>query len=101
MARVRNRGKRCSTDRTVTAAGEFRTEARKDDIMGNRFDDLPLFLTPLELAQVTGEHVNSIRRGILEGRIPADKVNGRWRICRDAVFANAKMGLLEGGKAES
>ena len=58
--------------------------------MGNKFEELPLFLTPQQLADVTGEHVNSIRRGITEGRIPADKVNGRWRICRDAVFANAK-----------
>lgn len=51
--------------------------------MGNKFEDLPLFLTPQQLAQVTGEHVNSIRCGITESRIPADKVNGRWRICHD------------------
>ena len=57
--------------------------------MGNKLDELPLFMTPRQLAQVTGEHVNSIRRGITEGRIPADKVNGRWRICRDKVFPNA------------
>ena len=56
--------------------------------MGNRIDDLPLFLTPMQLAQVTGEHVNSIRRGITEGRIPADKVNGRWRLRRDKVVPN-------------
>ncbi len=68
--------------------------------MGNKFDDLPLFLTPQELAEVTGEHVNSIRRGILEGRIPADKVNGRWHVCRDAIFANAKEGVLCGKKVE-
>lgn len=53
------------------------------------YDDIPLFMTPHELAAITGEHVGSIRRGILAGRIPADKVNGRWRICRDVVFANA------------
>ena len=69
--------------------------------MGTKFDDLPLFLTPQQLAQITGEHVNSIRRGITEGRIPADKVNGRWRICRDAVFAKTKEGLLFGEKVES
>lgn len=54
------------------------------------FEDMPLFMTPNQLAEVTGEHVGSIRRGIIEGRIPADKVNGRWRICRDVVFANAR-----------
>ena len=69
--------------------------------MGTKFDDLPLFLTPQQLAQITGEHVNSIRRGITEGRIPADKVNGRGRICRDAVFAKTKEGLLFGEKVES
>lgn len=67
--------------------------------MDKKFEDLPLFLTPLQLAAVTGEHVNSIRRGIQEGRIPADKVNGRWRICRDVVFQNAKGGMSDGSKA--
>lgn len=38
--------------------------------MGNKFEELPLFLTPQQLADVTGEHVNSIRRSITEGRIP-------------------------------
>ena len=65
--------------------------------MKARFEDVPLFMTPSELAQVTGEHVGSIRRGIIEGRIPADKVNGRWRICRDVVFANAKKGAKDDG----
>lgn len=56
-------------------------------IMG--IDELPLFLTPKQLSQLTGEHENSIRRGINEGRIPADMVNGRWRIYRNVVFKNA------------
>ena len=55
-----------------------------------KFEDVPLFMTPNQLADITGEHVGSIRRGIAQGRIPADKVNGRWRICRDVIFANAK-----------
>lgn len=48
--------------------------------------DVPLFMTPAQLAALTGEHEGSIRRGIREGRIPASKVNGRWMICRDEVF---------------
>ena len=55
-----------------------------------RFEDLPLFMTPQQLADAIGEHVGSVRRGISEGRIPADKVNGRWRICRDVVFSATK-----------
>ena len=54
------------------------------------YESVPLFLTPAQLARITGEHEGSIRRGIREGRIPADKVNGRWLICRDTVFSNAK-----------
>ena len=53
------------------------------------FKSLPLFLTTKQLAKLTDEHEGSIRRGIAEGRIPADKVNGRWRICRVLVFGNA------------
>lgn len=67
--------------------------------MGNKLEDLPLFLTPQQLADVTGEHVNSIRRGIAEKRIPADKVNGRWRICRDKVFPNACGGDGDGARS--
>lgn len=33
-----------------------------------------LFMTPGQLAHVTGEHVNSIMRGIREGRIRALEV---------------------------
>lgn len=62
------------------------------------FEDVPLFMTPQQLAEVTDEHVGSIRRGILEGWIPADKVNGRWRICRDVVFPNARRGAGHGGE---
>lgn len=61
--------------------------------MGNKFEDLPIFLTPTQLAELTGEHVGSIRRGIQEGRIPADKINGRWLIHRDTVFANTRKEL--------
>lgn len=38
--------------------------------------DIPLFLTPAQLSELTGEHEDSIRRGIHEKRISADKVNG-------------------------
>lgn len=65
------------------------------------FEELPYFMTPKQLADVTGEHEGSITRGIREGRIPADKVNGRWRICRDVVFPNASRGTsYDGGKRE-
>ena len=60
-----------------------------------RFEDMPLFMTPAQLAEFTGEHEGSIRRGIKEGRIKADKVNGRWRICRDVVFPNASKGVTK------
>lgn len=48
--------------------------------------DIPLFMTTKQLAEIVGEHEGSIRRGIADGRIPADKVNGRRLIYRDVVF---------------
>ena len=62
------------------------------------FEELPYFMTPKQLADVTGEHEGSITRGIREGRISADKVNGRWRICRDVIFKNAKKGASNDGE---
>ena len=47
-----------------------------------RFEELPYFMTPKQLADV----------------IPADKVNGRWRICRDVIFKNAKKGASNDGE---
>ena len=64
------------------------------------FDELPMFLTPRELAKLTGEHVNSIRRGITEGRIVADKVNGRWRISREQAFPNTSAASAEARRVE-
>ena len=51
--------------------------------------EIPTFITPADLARLTGENVGSVTRGISEGRIPADKVNGRWRIASELVFPNA------------
>lgn len=60
------------------------------------FADIPMFLTPRQLSELTGEHEGSVRRGCVEGRIPADKVNGRWLICRDTVFSNTKEAIGDG-----
>lgn len=70
--------------------------------MVSSFSELPLLMTPKQLAEATGEHVNSIRRSIAAGRIPADKVDGRIYICRDVVFPNAaKRMVAHGEDAES
>ena len=70
------------------------TRRRKVVSMPTRFEDLPLLMTPKQLAEATGEHVNSIRRSVAAGRIPADKVDGRIYICRDQVFPNIKKGMV-------
>lgn len=54
-------------------------------------NDLPQLITPRQLSELTGEHVNSIRRNIVEGRIPADKLGGRWLIPVDEVLPNARL----------
>lgn len=65
--------------------------------MVRSFHELPLLMTPKQLADATGEHVNSIRRSIAAGRIPADKVDGRIYICRDLVFPNTAKGMVGHG----
>ena len=65
--------------------------------MAGRFEELPLLMTPKQLAEATGEHVNSIRRSIAAGRIPADKVDGRIYLCRDLVFPNTARGMMGHG----
>lgn len=65
--------------------------------MVRSFHQLPLLMTPKQLADATGEHVNSIRRSIAAGRIPADKVDGRIYICRDLVFPNTAKGMVGHG----
>lgn len=37
------------------------------------FEELPYFMTPKQLADVTGEYKRSITRDIREGRIPPTK----------------------------
>ena len=63
------------------------------------YEDIPLFLSPEELSALTGQTPASIRRGIKEKRIVADKVNGRWRIPRDTIFKNSKEVLASGSEA--
>lgn len=73
----------------VPGATRMATWQEEREMGAMTMDQVPLFMTPEELARITGEHPASVTRGIREGRIPADKVNGRWRICRDVVFRNA------------
>lgn len=53
-----------------------------------RFEDLPLFMSPKQYAEFTGENLNSVRRKLQEGSIPGDKNGGKWTICRDVAFPN-------------
>ena len=65
-------------------------------------EGLPPFITPRTLADLTGQNVSSVRRGIGEGRIVADKINGRYVIPVALLLANTAraVGLGEGGDAE-
>ena len=65
--------------------------------MPQSFDDIPVMMSVEMLARVTGRSEDSVRRGIRAGRIPADKVNGCWMICRGVVFRNAAGGEGAGG----
>ena len=79
------------------AAGNFavvgtcgvRRGVNGDGELGDVLRHLPAFMSTNELAGLTGMHVGSIRRGIAEGRIPADKVNGRWVIPAAFLLRNS------------
>lgn len=64
-------------------------------------NELPQLITPKQLSELTGEHVGSIRRGIAEGRIPADKMNGRWLIPVDEVLPNAREAARRGAQGRA
>lgn len=55
-------------------------------------NNAPELMSCTEYAAIVGEHPESVRRGIREGRIPALKMNGRWRIKRDDVFGTRLKG---------
>lgn len=61
---------------------------RRDEELADELRRMPALITPTELSELTGMHVNSIRRGIKEGRIPADKVNGRWMVPAALLLRN-------------
>ncbi len=61
--------------------------------MPETFAEIPITLSPEELARIIHRNPASVRRGIREGRIPADKVNGCWVIFRDRVFRRAAKDL--------
>lgn len=50
------------------------------------FEGLPMFLTTKQFATLTGTHEGTVRRGIREGRIPGERVNGRWLISKELAF---------------
>ena len=57
--------------------------------MPHTYDEIPVFMTVEQFAQITGRNVDNVRRNIRKGNIPADRVNKKYLIYRDAVFANA------------
>lgn len=54
----------------------------------DKFEDLPMFLTPEQVAECTGIHVKSIRRCLNSGTVPGDKVGNKWVIYKHILFGN-------------
>ena len=73
----------------LTGAFGVRRGLNGDAELGDVLRHLPALMSTQELAGLTGMHVGSIRRGIAEGRIPADKVNGRWVIPAAFLLRNS------------
>lgn len=58
--------------------------------LGTTPEEVPYFLSPAQVGIIIGETEATVRRGINEGRIVADKTNGRWKVCRDTLFPNTR-----------
>ena len=56
--------------------------------VSERFEDLPMFLSPEQVSDCTGIHVKSIRRCLANGTLPGDKVGLQWRIYKNILFSN-------------
>lgn len=54
------------------------------------FDELPELLSVRQLADLTGMHEVTLRKGLREGRIPGDKIDGMWFAFRDLIFPKSK-----------
>ena len=65
--------------------------------MYEKFEDLPLFMSPKQYAEFTGEHVNTVRAKLHAGVIPGDKRGGTWVICRDAAWPNTTREVIGDG----
>lgn len=65
--------------------------------LGCDAEAVPLFLTDRDVARATGTSVSVVRDGIEAGVIVADKVNGRWLVCRDAMFPAGREPGRDGG----
>ncbi|MBP3884779.1 MAG: hypothetical protein J6D54_07590 [Olsenella sp.] len=62
------------------------------------FEELPPLIPVRQLAELTGMHEVTLRKGLREGRIPGDKVDGMWFAFRDLVFPRAKEAFGDGEK---
>lgn len=60
-------------------------------------DEYPSALTVKDVAEITGMHVNSVRRLCTEGRLPSAKIGGRRLIAKSDFIA---MFESTGGKME-
>lgn len=80
-------GEAAATASRTRAADSRQRDWRRD--MYERFEDLPLSMSPKQYAEFTGENLNSVRRKLQKGDIPGDKNGGKWTIFRDVAFPNA------------
>ncbi len=51
------------------------------------WDEVPLVLGAQQVADILGVHINTIKKMLRDGRLPAVKVGRAWRVQRKAVRA--------------
>ena len=68
-----------------------------EGITFDEFAKIPLFMTVKEAAYYTRKHAGSIRRDIETNVLPADKINGKWLICKELLFPKTYRAMKERG----
>ena len=86
-----------SGSREAPEAAIRRSKARNSMCVPEKFEDLPMFLSPEQVAECTGMHVKSVRRCLNSGTIPGKKVGSQWRVYKYYLIDESRGEALSDG----
>ncbi|MBQ3329418.1 MAG: helix-turn-helix domain-containing protein [Eggerthellaceae bacterium] len=65
--------------------------------VAEKFEDLPMFLSPEPVAECTGMHVKSVRRCLINGTIPGRKLGSQWRVYKFDLLDESQKAVYGNG----